>query len=65
MGLGKSCGTTDEGKQVEVEHLVQRGRELQSRTIYDSFAKAVIKGIGCLGGALRVPSGRGQKLKEG
>jgi hypothetical protein len=65
MGFGKCCGTTDEGKQVEIEHLVQRGRKLQSRAVYETFAKAIVGVAGCLSRALRVPPGGRRKLKQG
>lgn len=52
MGFGKYCGTADEGMPVDIEHLVQRGRKLQSETVYETFARAIVEVAGCLGRAL-------------
>jgi hypothetical protein len=65
MGFGKECKTADERKQAEIEHLVRRGRKLQSRAVYETFARAVVEVAGCLARALRVPPGRRRKLKQG
>lgn len=57
MRLGKFCEAADEGKQADIEHLIQRGRKLQARAVYETFAKAFVKVAGCLGRSLRVPVG--------
>jgi hypothetical protein len=41
MGCGKYCRPADEGKQVDIEFLVRRGRKLQSETVYETFARAI------------------------
>jgi len=57
MRLGKFCVAADEGKQADIEHLVQRGRKLQSKAVYETFAKSFVKAAGCLGRRPRVPVG--------
>jgi len=42
MGFGKYCRTADDGKQVDIEHLVRRGRKLQSETVYETVARAIV-----------------------
>lgn len=56
MGIGKDSETAGE-VNAEIEQLVQRGRRLHSRAVYERFAR-IAQGVGgCFGRALRTLAG--------